>query len=86
MISSKNGIVISGVEVVQLSPFGLWLDVEGKEYFLDHENYPWFQHSPLESVWKVELDPAGNLHWPDLDVDLERASLDNLEGYPLTYK
>ncbi len=86
MISSKNGIVISGVEVVQLSPYGLWLEVEGKEYFLDHENYPWFKHSPVESVWKVELDLAGNLHWPDLDVDLERASLDNLDAYPLIYK
>jgi len=53
---------------------------------LDHENYHWFKHSPVESVWKVELDLAGNLHWPDLDVDLERASLENLDAYPLIYK
>lgn len=85
MISMNSGIVISGVEVVQLSPYGLWIEVEGKEYFLDHENYPWFKQASVEAVWKVELDQTGNLHWPELDVDLERASLDRIEGYPLLY-
>lgn len=86
MKSSYNGIVTSGVEVVQVSPFGIWLDVEGKEYFLDHEGYPWFKDAPLKAVWTVELDSSGNLHWPLLDVDLERAALDNPEDYPLTYR
>jgi len=43
----ESGSVTSGVEVVQLTPFGLWIDLAGKEYFLDHRDYPWFQKAPL---------------------------------------
>ena len=85
MKSPINGIVISGVEVVHLSPFGIWIDVEGREYFLSHNLYPWFKDAPISAVWKVELDATGNLHWPLLDVDLERASLENPEAFPLVY-
>jgi hypothetical protein len=86
MKSGKNGIVTSGVEVVQLTPHGIWLDIEGKEYFLDHALYPWFQEAPIHAVWQVELTPAGNLHWPELDIDLERSCLDDPQGYPLVYR
>ncbi len=82
----QNGIVTSGVEVVQLTPFGLWIDVAGKEYFLDHREFPWFQGATLSCVWNVILDLSGNLHWPDLDVDLEVASLENPAEYPLVYR
>ncbi len=82
----QSGIVTSGVEVVQLPPFGLWIDVAGKEYFLDHQEFPWFQGATLSSVWNVILDLSGNLHWPDLDVDLEVASLKNPTEYPLVYR
>ena len=82
----QNGIVTSGVEVVQLTPFGLWIDVAGKEYFLDHQKFPWFHRATLSSVWNVILDLSGNLHWPELDVDLEVASLENPTEYPLVYR
>jgi len=84
--SVQNGIVTSGVEVVQLTPHGLWIDIEGTEYFLNHLEFPWFQNAPVCAIWNVQLDQSGNLHWPDLDVDLERASLANLEAYPLVYR
>jgi len=82
----QSGIVTSGVEVVKLTPFGLWIDVAGKEYFLSHQDFPWFQAATLSSVWNVVLDRSGNLHWPDLDVDLEAASLQNPSQYPLVYR
>ena len=82
----KGGIVTSGVEVVQLTPFGLWIDIAGKEYFLDHDAYPWFQKATVSSVWNVILDRSGNLHWPDLDVDLEISSLESPSEYPLVYR
>jgi Protein of unknown function (DUF2442) len=82
----QNGVVISGVEVVQITPFGLWLDIDGKEYYLDYENYPWFKKSIVQSICNIERDSIGNLHWPDLDVDLEMDSLKNPEEYPLIYR
>ena len=33
----------------------------------------------------IETDVEGNFHWPDLDVDIELDSLDNLEAYPLVF-
>ena len=81
-----NGTVTSGVEVVQLTPFGLWLSLDGREFFLNHTDFPWFQQAPVGAVWKVERDRSGNLHWPDLDVDLERESLEDTESYPLVYR
>ena len=86
MKSGNTGIVTSGVEVVQLTPFGVWIDVDGTEYFLDHDEFPWFREASIKAVWNVELDRLGNLHWPELDVDLERESLTQLEAFPLIYR
>jgi len=55
----------------------------GKEYFLDHRDYPWFQRATVSAIWNVVLGPGGDLHWPDLDVDLEIDSLDQPSQYPL---
>ncbi len=86
MKSQPTGIVTSGVEIVQITPFGIWIDIAGEEYYLDHETFPWFRKATIEDIWNVELDRAGNLHWPKLDVDLEIDSLTNPEAYPLLYK
>jgi len=86
MSYQNTGTVISGAEVVQLTPFGLWLDINGTEYFLDHEIYPWFKKASVEDIWNLELDQNGNLHWPVLDIDLEVASLEQPEKYPLMYR
>jgi hypothetical protein len=82
----QNGIITSGVEIVQVSPFGIWIDVEGKEYFLDSERYPWFLNASIKTIYHVEQDASGNLHWPELDVDIELESLEKPEGYPLIYQ
>ena len=80
-MSQTIGIVTSGVEVVQITPFGIWIDVSGKEYFLDYEKYPWFRKAAIGDIWNVQLDQHGNLHWPTLDIDLEIDSLIKLERY-----
>ncbi len=82
----QNGIVTSGIEVVHLSPMGVWIDVAGKEYLLDHQEFPWFRTATIDKIWNVIVGPGGNLHWPDLDVDLEVASLENPTEYPLIYR
>ena len=82
----KPGTITSGTEVVNISAHGVWLYVNGREYFLPHAEYPWFRNATLGAVLNVQLLHDTHLHWPDLDVDLELDSLENPDAYPLTYK
>lgn len=85
MTLKKPGKRILNPEVMSISPFGVWLYVHEREYFLPFEKYPWFQSAPVDSVYHLELLHQNHLHWPDLDVDLELESLDSPEKYPLVY-
>jgi len=80
------GTNISQIEVTNVDSQGLWLLVEGKEYFLSHENFPWFKESKLADVLNVELYSEGHIYWPALDVDLSTAILKNPDRYPLKSK
>jgi hypothetical protein len=85
MKSSKRGENIS-VAVENITPFGLWLFVNGREYFLDYKGYPYFKDRTLNAIQNVELLHSYHLYWPDLDVDLEIDNLENPEKYPLKSK
>jgi len=82
MKSLKNGRDIS-VSVENITPFGLWMLVKGKEYFLTYQDYPYFKDQTIKSIQNVKLLHGFHLHWPDLDVDLEIDNLENPEKYPL---
>ena len=83
---SAPGKSTSQAEVIDISKFGLWLLVKGKEYFLPFESYPWFKDAKISEVHNVKLLHNIHLYWPDLDVDLEVKSLTIPEYYPLIYK
>jgi hypothetical protein len=78
----KSGKDIS-VSVENITPFGIWMLVKGREYFLDYERYPYFKEQPLGAIQNVKLLHGFHLHWPSLDVDLEIDNLENPEKYPL---
>ena len=82
----NHGKSILNAEVVQISIHGIWLLVNGFEYFLPHEDFPWFKNATLAHVHNVHLLHKIHLHWPELDVDIELGSLANLEKYPLIYR
>jgi len=86
MTSKKLGTGTSKVEVTNISIHGLWIYVKGKEYFLSYEDYPWFADAKINDVLNVELHNGFHLFWPKLDIDLELASLENPEKYPLVYE
>ena len=71
------------VSVENITSFGIWLFVKGKEYFLSYQEYPYFQDQTLKSIQNVKLLHDLHLHWPELDVDLEIDNLENPEKYPL---
>jgi hypothetical protein len=85
MKSSRHGETIL-VSVENITPFGIWLFVKGREYFLNYKDYPYFRDQTLKSIQSVRLLHGYHLHWPELDVDLEIDNLENPEKYPLKWK
>ena len=85
MASSKLGKNTSAVEVTNISAHGFWLFVGEKEYFLPYDKFPWFKDAKVSDILDVELLHEFHLHWPKLDVDLEIASLEEPDQFPLTF-
>jgi hypothetical protein len=73
-------------EVISISPFGVWLLLNKKEYFLDHRRYPWFSKARVADVLNVTSPGVGHIRWPTLDIDLEIDSLLFPKKYPLIAK
>lgn len=73
-------------EVTNISPFGFWILTGDKEYFVSFDEYPGFERASILDIASVQADISGNLHWPDLDEDIELEALDHPENYPLQYK
>jgi hypothetical protein len=73
----------SDVEVLNISPHGFWLLMHGRELFVPFAEFPWFKNASVSQVLNVELPSQHHLHWPDLDVDLSVASIENPEAFPL---
>ena len=82
MKSLKRGKRIL-VSVENITPFGIWLFVKEKEYFLSYNDFPYFKDQTLNSIQNVQLLHGYHLYWPELDVDLEIDNLENPEKYPL---
>ena len=83
MKSQPIGIATSDVEVLNISPRGFWLWLDGREYFLSFEDFPWFQSATVAQICQVIKVSADHLQWPALDVDLHRESIEHPERFPL---
>ena len=86
MKSAQPGKNISAAEVVDIAPTGIWILVDGREFFLSYEKFPWFRNAPVAAVFRLDRPSADHLYWPDLDVDLHIGSLDHPENFPLVAK
>lgn len=83
MTSLMHGTNTSQAEVTNVDAHGIWVLVNGREFFLPYEDYPWFKKASLEDVIRVELYHGVHLHWSALDVDLGLDSLEHPERYPM---
>lgn len=83
MRSAKPGTNTSGVELSNVSRHGLWLLVDGREYFLPFDDFPWFRDATIGQLSVIERPARDHLHWPELDVDLTLDSIERPEAYPL---
>ena len=86
MKSSVVGKNILKVEILNISPHGIWLIARDREYFLPYSEFPWFEEKNISEIFNVKLMHGSHLYWPKLDVDIDLESLQNLEQYPLVYK
>ena len=55
MKSQKHGTGTSEIEVSNVSPFGFWILLNEKEYFLPFSSFPWFKQAKLDELFNVEL-------------------------------
>lgn len=74
------------VEVTNIDRHGIWLLVQGEEYFLPFSEFPWFENAPVSSILRVELVHEGHLFWSELDIDLTMSSLKKPSKYPLIWQ
>lgn len=86
MKSAARGRTASRTEVTNVTPVGVWMLVLCNDELLSFESSPWFRSVSIEHICAVEL-PAGNhLYWPELDIDLAVASIDQPGQFPLASK
>lgn len=76
---------ISPVEL-NITQFGIWLYVQDEEYFLPHEEYPFFKKASIADIYDLELLHGTHLYWPKLDIDLSVEVLKNPHHFPLIAK
>ena len=74
------------IEIGNISEQGIWIIIKQKEYFMPYAEFPWFKNATINDIFNVTLLHETHIHWPALDIDLEIASLEFLEQYPLIYK
>lgn len=85
MRSSRPGPNTSKPEVAAVSKHGFWLIVNGTEYFLPFERFPWFRGANKAQLGDVELLHGTHLYWPALDVDLSLAIIEEPDKYKLVW-
>jgi hypothetical protein len=86
MISSQPGTGTSPSEVTNIESLGFWVLVDDREYFVPFADYPVFQGASIQQIFKMERLSPTQLHWPDLDADIEIEALEKPEHYPLVFK
>jgi hypothetical protein len=86
MSSSQPGTGISLSEVTNIEPLGFWILVDEREYFVPFADYPVFKGASIEQIFRMQQLSPNQLHWPDLDADIEIHALEQPEHYPLVFK
>ena len=86
MQTGTSTLVATKTEVTNISPFGIWILTNDKEFFISYKDYPVFETATVKQIADVTTDIAGNLHCEELDADIELESLENPDNYPLIYR
>jgi hypothetical protein len=82
---NQHGKNTSHNEVTNIGPLGFWVLIDGAEYFIPFEEYPVFKDASIKQIFNIVRLYPSQLHWPDLDADIELEALENPEKYPFFY-
>lgn len=82
-IIQKN--ISAKAEIQNISDQGIWLLVNGREFFMPFTEFPWFLKATIEQIYDLQFFHGNHLHWPALDIDIDVQSLKSPELYPLKY-
>ena len=72
-------------QVTGIERCGFWLLVDGVEYFVPFDDYPVFRQATIDQIYAVQQIGPEQLHWPELDADIELEALKSPENYPLVF-
>jgi len=70
-------------EITNVSQHGFWIFLQGREYFLPFEKFPWFRRATIGELSNVKLLHRTHLYWPDLDIDLSLSIIEQPGKYKL---
>lgn len=73
-------------EVTNVEPMGFWILVDGQEYFVLFADYPVFQQVTIQQLTHMQVIAPTQLHWPELDADIELEALEHPEHYHLIWR
>ncbi|MFA6401931.1 MAG: DUF2442 domain-containing protein [Salinivirgaceae bacterium] len=86
MNSNRHGIdTLTNNEVTNISKKGIWVLISNKEYFIPFSSYPIFQKATIEQILNFKMLSPNQLHWDQLDCDIELTALENPQQFPLYY-
>ena len=71
------------VEVSVISRNGIVMTINGNEYYLSYDKFPWFKHAAVDDVFNVRMTGRSRIRWDALDVDLSMSIISNPDKYPL---
>jgi hypothetical protein len=86
MDSTKSGISTSDCNISGINDLGFWVLVENMEYFIPFSDYPGFKDSSVNQILKISFLPPSQLHWQELDMDIELSALRQPELFPLVFR
>jgi hypothetical protein len=86
MDSSKSGISISVCNITSINDLGFWVLVNNKEYFIPFSDYQGFKDSSINQIFNIKFHPPSQLHWEELNIDIELNALIQPESFPLIFK
>jgi hypothetical protein len=73
-------------EVSKIEPLGFWILSAGKVYFVPFDDYPVIKKATIQQIFNMQAVSPHQLHWPDLDADIELAALECPDHFSLIFK
>lgn len=86
MTLSKLGEDTLQVEITSITAIGLWLLAGNREYFVPFADYPAFREGTVDQIVNVQQPAPDQFYWPDLDIDIETAALNDPQRFPLPFQ